>query len=66
MQKSVDDKVLCSVPEAARRLSVSERLIWRAISEGILEVVRLGRATRVRVEEVERVAREGLATGGSK
>ncbi len=64
--QQLNDKVLVSVPEAARRLSVSERLIWRAISEGILEVVRLGRATRVRVEEVERVSREGLATGSSR
>jgi len=66
MQTNTDEKVLLSVPEAARRLSVSERLIWRAISEGALDAVRLGRATRVRVAEVERVAREGLATRGSK
>lgn len=66
MQQPSMDRILLTVPEAARRLSVSERLIWRAITEGLLEVVRLGRATRVRVEEVERVAREGLATGGRK
>ena len=66
MQQPSMDRILLTVPEAARRLSVSERLIWRAITEGVLEVVRLGRATRVRVEEVERVSREGLATGSNK
>ncbi len=66
MQQPSMDRILLTVPEAARRLSVSERLIWRAISEGVLEVVRLGRATRVRVDEVERVAREGLAGGGRR
>jgi excisionase family DNA binding protein len=66
MQTTNDDKVLLSVPETARRLSVSERLIWRAISEGALDAVKLGRATRVRATDVERVSREGLATGGSK
>ncbi|MCC7388528.1 MAG: helix-turn-helix domain-containing protein [Phycisphaerales bacterium] len=66
MQQPSMDQILLTVPEAARRLSVSERLIWRAISEGVLQVVRLGRATRVRVEEVERVSREGLAPGGRR
>jgi len=65
MQTS-DEKMLLSVPEAARRLSVSERLVWRAISEGALDSVKLGRATRVRAADVERVAREGLATGRSR
>ncbi len=63
MQKSMDDKLLFTVPEVARRWSVSERLIWRALSEGLLEPVKLGRATRIRVSDVDRVAREGLAMG---
>lgn len=63
MQRSTEDKVLLTVPEVARRWSVSERLVWLAIQEGRLEKVKIGRATRVRAADVERVAREGLATG---
>lgn len=66
MQKQTDERMLLSVPEAARRLSVSERLLWRAISEGALDAVKLGRATRVRSSDVERVAREGLTTGSGR
>lgn len=66
MQTNTDEKALLTVSETARRLSVSERLIWRAISEGALEAVKLGRATRVRAADVDRIAREGLATGSSR
>lgn len=66
MRTNTDEKALLTIPETARRLSVSERLIWRAISEGALDAVKLGRATRVRASEVDRISREGLATGGSK
>lgn len=66
MQTNTDEKALLTVSETARRLSVSERLIWRAISERALNAVKLGRATRIPTSEVERVAREGLATGGSR
>lgn len=66
MQTNTDEKVLVSVPEVARRWSVSERMVWLAIQEGRLQKVKLGRATRIPMSEVERVAREGLATGGDK
>lgn len=63
MRDNMDERVLVSVPEAARRWSVSERMVWLAIQEGRLQKVKLGRATRIHISEVERVAREGLAAG---
>ncbi|MCW5775899.1 MAG: helix-turn-helix domain-containing protein [Phycisphaeraceae bacterium] len=53
---------LLTVPVVAQRLAVSERWVWRAISEGTIRAVRLGRATRVRAEDVEHIARVGLPT----
>ncbi|MBK7406131.1 MAG: helix-turn-helix domain-containing protein [Phycisphaerales bacterium] len=66
MQNAASEKLLATIPEAARRWSVSERMVWKAIAEGTVKIVKLGRATRIPISEVERVAREGLSTGSSK
>ncbi|MFG0243807.1 MAG: helix-turn-helix domain-containing protein [Phycisphaerales bacterium JB054] len=64
MQNTPDRTVLITISEAARRLSVSERLLWKAISQGTLEAVKIGRATRILASDIDRIAREGLRTGG--
>lgn len=51
------------VSEAAEALSISRWTLQRAIQAGQVRVVRLGpRSTRVPLEEVERIAREGFDT----
>jgi excisionase family DNA binding protein len=53
---------LVTVPLAAELLAVSPRLVWRLIASGDLDVVRLGRATRVKVESIDQlIARGGVA-----
>ncbi len=53
---------LVTVPRAAELLAVSPRLVWRLIASGDLDVVRLGRATRVKVESIDQlIARGGVA-----
>lgn len=52
---------LLSVAEAAARWSVSSRSVWRWISAGEIKTVKLGRAVRIPVSEVERIARQGVA-----
>ena len=64
MQNASNHPTLITIPDAARRLSVSERLLWKAISQGTLEAVKIGRATRVLATDIDRIAREGLRTGG--
>lgn len=64
MQNASNQPTLLTIPEAARRLSVSERFLWKAISGGSLQAVKLGRATRVLAADIDRIAREGLRAGG--
>lgn len=44
-----------TVEEAAERLGVSRRTVYRWIADGVLGVVDVGRGVRVPIEEVERV-----------
>ena len=44
---------LLPVKEAARKLSVSPRTIWRMIADGQLIAVRIRRCTRLRKAEIE-------------
>lgn len=55
-------KVICllSIADAGERLSVSPRSIWRWIASGEIKAVKLGRAVRIPVSEVERIARQGV------
>lgn len=43
---------LLRVPEAARRMSLSARTVWRLIYSGELESVKIGRARRVAPDDV--------------
>jgi excisionase family DNA binding protein len=51
--------LLLRMREVATRLHVSEQMVSKMIADGRLHAVRIGRAVRVPVAEVERVAREG-------
>lgn len=46
--------------EVAHRLGVSLRTVWRFRQLGILTPVSLGRSTRFRLSDVQRVVRRGL------
>ena len=54
-----DRAVLISVPNAARTLGVSARMIWRLVAKGQLCVVRLGRRSLVTVESIEALVEKG-------
>lgn len=45
---------LLTVQEAAQRCRLSVRQVWRHIQEQRLKVVRLGRAVRIRPDDLER------------
>lgn len=51
---------LVSVKEAASRLSCSEDAVWKWLKEGKLQRVKLGRATRIREQDLEAIIRLGL------
>jgi excisionase family DNA binding protein len=50
---------LLKVPEAAELLALSQKTVWQWIGERRIGVVRLGRAVRVPVSEIERLMEEG-------
>lgn len=47
MTGTVDERLLLTVEEAARRLGIGRTLAWRLVRSGELPVVRLGRCVRV-------------------
>jgi excisionase family DNA binding protein len=51
---------LLSLADAAARLSMSPDFLKRLYRTDRLRIVRLGRSIRVPLEEVERLAREGV------
>jgi excisionase family DNA binding protein len=50
----VSDKLLLTVPEAADRLGVGRSFLYSVIQKGDLVTVKLGRARRVPVAEMQR------------
>lgn len=50
---------LLKVPEAAEILALSQKTVWQWIGERRIGVVRLGRAVRVPLSEIERLMEEG-------
>jgi excisionase family DNA binding protein len=50
---------LLKVPEAAERLALSQKTVWQWIGERRIGVVRLGRAVRIPLSEIERLMEEG-------
>jgi excisionase family DNA binding protein len=51
---------LLTVEQVAERLQISERSVWRWITEDVLPVVRLGRAVRVRPADLRRLIEIGV------
>lgn len=47
MRGTVDERLLLTVEEAARRLGIGRTLAWRLVRSGDLPSVRLGRLVRV-------------------
>ena len=50
---------LLKVPEAAEMLTLSHKTAWQWIGERRIGVVRLGRAVRVLISEIERLVKHG-------
>jgi excisionase family DNA binding protein len=51
---------LISVKEAAARLSCCEHSIWKLLRLGKLQRVKIGRATRLREQDIESIIRLGV------
>jgi excisionase family DNA binding protein len=51
-------RVVVSYFDAAEMLSVSDRTIWAMVRDGRLKALRIGRAVRIPVAEIERFVRE--------
>jgi excisionase family DNA binding protein len=50
---------LLKVPEAAAMLALSQKTVWQWIGERRIGVIRLGRAVRVPMAEIDRLMEEG-------
>lgn len=57
---------LVTIEDAARMLAVTEAAIRKWIYQKRLPCVKVGRLTRLRLEDVERVASAGLEPVGAK
>lgn len=57
---------LLKVPEAAELLALSQKTLWQWIGERRIGVVRLGRAVRVPLAEIERLMEEGATPARRK
>ena len=55
---------LLKVPEAADMLALSQKTVWQWIGERRIGVVRLGRAVRIPISEIERLVEEGTTPAG--
>lgn len=51
---------LLTIPEAATRLACSEGAVRTWLRQGRLKAVKLGRAVRLRAEDIDAAAREGI------
>lgn len=58
LTEDVVDNVLVSIPEAGRMLSVGRSTLYRLISDGQLETVKIGRRTLVRIASIRALAGE--------
>jgi excisionase family DNA binding protein len=60
MKTSVDRPLVVGPDEAARLLRLSRSFVYELVARGVLRTVKLGRARRILLEDIERVAREGV------
>lgn len=56
--KTTPEKLLLSIKEAARMLSVSDRTVWTLTNKGLLPVTRIGSRTLYSVESLRRFISE--------
>jgi excisionase family DNA binding protein len=61
MDAKVDDPLLDTIEEAAALLKVSERTVWNIVRRGHARTIKILGATRIRHEDVLRIARDGTA-----
>ena len=54
------ENILASIPEATRMLSVGRSTLYRLISDGKLQTVKIGRRTLIRMDSIQ-----SLASGAS-
>ena len=52
MEHILDDPILLTIPQAARKLGIGRSLAYELIAAGRLEVIHIGRAARVPLEAV--------------
>jgi excisionase family DNA binding protein len=57
----IDSSAFLTIPEAAARLRVHERTVWRLVKAKKIHVHRFGRSTRIAVTELERYITECAA-----
>jgi excisionase family DNA binding protein len=60
MTISANSPELLTIPEAAERLAVTQAAIRKWLRQDRLRPVRLGRAVRLRVRDIERAISEGI------
>lgn len=56
------DRILVTVRDAARLLSVGERTVWEMLEQGALTRVKIGRSTRIQVGELHALVRGQAVT----
>ena len=61
MMPQAPSEALLSREETARRLGISERLLWRLTARGAIACVRLGRAVRYCPKVITKVIEKGGA-----
>lgn len=52
MEHIIEDPILLTIPQAARKLGIGRSLTYELIAAGRLEVIHIGRAARVPLEAV--------------
>jgi excisionase family DNA binding protein len=60
------DTVLCSIPDAAKALSLGRSKTYQLIEEGQLETVRIGRRRLVVTSSIRRLAEDCRVDGQSR
>ena len=60
------DRQLVTIAEAAALLSVAPMTLRKWSAQGRLPIVKLGRAVRVRLEDIQRIAQEGIVQVGER
>jgi excisionase family DNA binding protein len=59
--EAMQRKTLLTVPQAAQRMTISNKSTWRMVYAKKLEVVRIGRSVRVTAESVDDIIDHGTS-----